>query len=172
MKRRMLQLTALLLTILMLSGCGIGGLLPNVTKGQELPHLMVSNIHVSMNPYDPDFERHYVTQENLTALLNLLRTMPTSDLTEEEPHLSDSQTYYTVTASYACGETRVYYLLGYRFLKVGDEPWCEIQYEDAMKFSQFIRDRYSDDGSYTPPPTESVPETSLTAETEPTEQTE
>lgn len=164
MKKRMLQILALLIAVSTLSGCGLSNLLPDVTTGRELPHLMVRTIDVSMSPRDPEFERHYQTQENLTALLNLLREIATSDLPEEEPKLGDGQTYYTVTVTYASGETRDYYIMGYRFLKVGDEPWCEISHDNAMRFTQFIRDHQSDDGSWAPPTTEPPEETTLPTE--------
>lgn len=165
MKKRMFHIALLLALAAMLSGCGLSQLLPDVTVGQELPHLMVQKIDVSIHPHDPDFERHYQTQENLTALLNLLRQMRTADIPEEEPELTDGQTYYTVTATYASGDTQQYHLMGYSYLKVGDEPWCEIAYEKAMGFSQFIRDHQSDDGSYTPPETAPPAETTLPTET-------
>jgi len=156
---------ALVLTAFLLGGCGLTDLLPDVTTGRELPHLMVRSAEVSIHPRDPEFERCYVTQENLTALLNLIREIKTSDLTDEEPKLSDGLTYYTVTATYASGDTRAYHLMGYRYLKVGDEPWCEISHEDAMRFTQFIRDHQSDDGSWVPPTTEPPEETTLPTET-------
>ena len=167
MKKRIVQITALLVAVSMLSGCGLSELLPDVTVGSELPHLMVQRIDVAMSPRDPEFERHYQTQENLTALLNLIRDISTGKTPEEEPRLNDGQTYYTVTATYASGETREYYLVGYRFLKVGDEPWCQISFESAMSFTQFIREHQSDDGSYTPPPTEPPAETTLPTGTVP-----
>ena len=166
MKKRMIQLTALMIALSLLGGCGFSDLLPDVTTGRELPHLMVRSVDVTMSPRDPEFERHYQTQENLTALLNLLREITTNDIPEEEPRLGDGQTYYTVTATYASGKTREYHILGYRFLKMGDEPWCEISHDNAMRFTQYIREHQSDDGSYIPPTTEPPAET--TVPTEPT----
>ena len=164
MKKNASCLAALILAMALLSGCGLSNILPDVTTGHELPRMMVRSVEVAIHPRDPEFERHYVTQENLTALLNLLREIETTELTDEEPRLSDGQTYYTVTAVYASGETREYHLMGYKYLKVGDEPWCLISHEDAMTFTQFIRDHHSDDGSYVPPTTEPPPETTLPPE--------
>lgn len=166
MKKRIVMLPAVLLAaIFILTGCGLIDLLPDMTVAREIPHLMVQRADVVMYPRDPEYERHYQTQENLTALLSLLREIEGGEIPAQEPELGDGQTYYTVTVTYASGETREYHLLGYRFLKVGNEPWLEIDHEDAMSFSQFIRDHQSDDGSYVPPTTEPPAETTLPTET-------
>ena len=165
MKKRLISLAALIAAVSLLAGCGLVDLLPDMTVARELPHLMVRDAQVVIHPRDPEFERHYVTQENLNALLALLREIHVGETPEEEPELGDGQTYYTVTVTYASGKTREYHLLGYRFLKVGDEPWIEIEYEQAMRFNQFIRDHQSDDGSYIPPTTEPPEETTLPPET-------
>lgn len=170
MKRKIYIIITLLLTLNMLTGCAlvdvvVARIAPEVTEANDLPHLMVQRIDVTMNPRDPEFERHYLGQENLTATLNLLRDMVTSDLPEEEPRLSGGQTYYAITATYASGEQQKYYVLGYQYLKVGDDPWCEISFENAMTLSQYIRDHQSDDGSYVPPPTEPPAETTVPTET-------
>lgn len=169
MKKQIIRLLSLMLAIAMLSGCGLvdelaAQLAPDETR-RSAPGLMVQQIDVCITPKDPDFERHYQTQENLTAALTLLREMVTADIPEEEPRLGDGQTYYTITATYAGGEQQSYYLLGYRYLKVGDDPWCEISFDSAMGFSQFLRDHQSDDGSYIPPTTEPPAETTLPTET-------
>ena len=165
MKKTIQSIAMLMIVSSLLCGCRLTSVLPDVTTGHELPRMMVRSVEVTMHPRDPEFERCYVTQENLTALLNLLREIETSELTEEEPRLSDGQTYYTVTAVYASGETREYHLMGYKFLKVGNEPWRLISYEDAMSFTQFIREHQSDDGSYVPPTTEPPAEATLPPET-------
>lgn len=159
MKKRIFSLVAVLLAAAVFSGCGlvdaaISLIAPDVTESNDLPHLMVQRLDVTMNPPDADYVRHYQTQENLTATLQMLRDMATNDVPEEEPTLSGGQTYYTITATYASGEQQRYYLLGYRFLKIGDEPWCEISYDSAMNFTRFILENQSDEGSYVPPPTE------------------
>lgn len=169
MKKQIIRLLSLMIVLAMLSGCGIVDKLvaqvaPDETR-RSTPGLMVQRIDVSITPTDLDFERHYQTQENLTAVLNVLREMSTADVPEEEPRLGDGQTYYTITATYSGGEQQQYYLLGYRYLKVGDEPWCEISFDSAMGFTRFIKEHQSDDGSYTPPPTEAPAETTLPTET-------
>lgn len=164
MKRKICTLLSLLLLLTTLSSCGLVNMIPDMTEAKDLPHLMVASIDVTMYPQDREFERHYQTQENLNMVLNLLRDMITSDIPEEEPDLSDGQTYYTITANYASGKQQIYYVLGYSFLKVGQDPWCEISFDSAMTLSQYIREHQSDDGSYVPPPTE-PPETTVPAET-------
>lgn len=166
MKKLITQILMLTMLTALLSGCSVSQLLPDVTVGREKPHMMVQTVEVHINPYDPDYERCYQTQENLTAILSLLRQMRTTDIPQEEPDLDDGQSYYTVTAFYASGDTQEYHLMGYSYLKVGDEPWCQVAYEDAMEFSQFIRDHQSDDGSWVPPETEPPAETTLPAATE------
>lgn len=164
MKKHIILFSALIAAVSILTGCGLAELLPNITVARELPHLMVRTADVVIHPRDPEFDRHYQTQENLTALMTLLREISTGEVPETEPELGDGQTYYTVTATYASGKTREYILLGHRYLKVGDEPWCELEQEDAMRFNQFLRDHQSDDGSYIPPTTESPAETTLPTE--------
>lgn len=169
MTRKFIQIFALLLAVSMLSGCGIihaavSLIAPDVTEATDLPHLMVKQIDVSIYPGDADYERHYQSQENLTTILQLLRDMSTDDIPEDQPDLADGQTYYTVTATYASGEQRLYYVLGYQFMKTGEEEWCEIEFDRAMKFADYLRDHPSDDGIYIPPATTLPPET-MPAET-------
>lgn len=129
-------------------------LTPETTES-PLPGMMVESVDVSIIPYDPDYQRHYQTQQNLNAILSLLRDMVTSDLPPEPPSLDGGQTYYAFTANYASGEQQRYYLLGYRFLKVGDEPWCEVRFENAMLLTSYLREHPSDDGSV--PTDQSIP---------------
>lgn len=170
MKRKISCGIVLLLTLCMLSGCALAEglvsiLIPDMTEFKDLPHLMVTQIDVSMHPQDPDHQRTYQTQENLTAVLEMLRDMVTMDHPDTEPDRDDGQTYYTITATYANGKQQEYCLLGYRYLKVGDEPWCEISFDRAMDFTQYLQEHYSDDGSYIPPATEPPAETTVPAET-------
>lgn len=170
MQKKIYQMIFALLAITMMSGCALvnaflAGNTPN-KEGNGLPSLMVQRIDVSINPWNPEFERHYQTQENLNATLSMLRDMETSDLPEEEPELSDEQTYYTITATYSTGEQQTYYILDHRYLKVGDEPWCEISYEDAMNFTVFIQKHKSDDSSYVPPASKPPVEATFPTETE------
>lgn len=177
MKRKITALLALTMAVCMLSGCGIVNaavslIAPDVTEANDLPHLMVQQIDVSLHPGDADYERHYLGQKNLTTVLQLLRAMATDEIPEEQPELSDGQTYYTVTATYASGEQQIYYLLGYSYLKVGEEPWCEIEFDRAMGFANYLKSHPSDDGSWVPPettlPPEPVPTETATVPTETT----
>lgn len=168
MKRKLLSLFALTIAVCMLSGCGIVNaavslIAPDVTEANDLPHLMVTQIDVSLYPGDAEYERHYQTQKNLTTVLQLLRAMATDDFPEEQPELTDGQTYYTVTATYSSGEQQNYYILGYSYLKVGEEDWCQVEFDRAMGFANYLKSHPSDDGSWIPP------ETTLPPETVPTE---
>jgi hypothetical protein len=129
MVKKIIRLIALMLSVFMLSGCGIlhaaiSLVAPDVTEATDLPHLMVKYIDVEMHPENGSFSRHYQSQQNLTAILRLLREMDSGKAPEAQPDLEDGQSYYTVTATYASGEQQVYYVLGYQFLKIGDGDWC------------------------------------------------
>lgn len=164
MTKKILRLLALMLLVTTLSGCGVvHGLIslvaPDVTEATDLPHLLVRQIDVCMYPNDGEFTRHYESQQNLTAILQALRGMVTTKAPEEAPSLTDGQAYYAVTATYACGDQQVYYLLGYQYMKVGEEDWCTIEFDRAMDFVQYLKQHPSDNGTYIPPATLPTPAT-------------
>lgn len=140
MKKRIAWILALLL---LLSGCGNDTPQPEGTG----PGRMVRRIEVAIHPEDPDFDRTYVTQENMNELLALLRSMQNDQEPEEVPDLSGGQSYYTATVTFANGQQSVYYLLGHTYLRLGEEDWCVIDTDLSIRFSEFLRDRPSDDGS-------------------------
>ena len=111
------------------------------------PSRMVRTIQVSIHPGDSRFDRTYVTQENMNALLSLLRSMETEKTPETEPDLESGQTYYTATVTYANGQQSVYYLMSYTWMRLGSEPWCVVDPDLAMEFNRFLREHPSDDGS-------------------------
>lgn len=161
MKKRLIQITALTLMIMALTGCGtiqavISPLIPMVTEESDLPHRMVQRIDVLLTETDAEFERHYQTQENLTAILQMLRHMMVTDIPNEAPALDSNLSYYTITATYASGEQQIYRLLSLQYLKVGEEPWLQISPELAVGFTEYLQAHQSDDGSYIPPETEPV----------------
>ena len=167
MAKKIIRLAAFMFSLFLLSGCGIirGAIslvAPDVSVENDLPHLMVTQIDVEMHPENGSFSRHYQSQENLTTILRLLRDMTTNKQPEEQPDLDDGQNYYIVTATYASGKQQVYYVLGYQFLKVGDESWCEIEFGRAMNFANYLQQHPSENGTYIPPAT-------LPPETEPAE---
>ena len=107
---------ALIMTVLMLlSLCACGGETPPAqSPGQSsAPGRMVQRIDVAIHPADPDYERTYVTLENMNALLGLLRDSQTQDYPETPPDPEGGQTLYTATVTYANGEKSVYRLLGH-----------------------------------------------------------
>ena len=153
------KITAMLLTALaLLSLCGCGR--ETQPKQSSAPGRMVQRIEVAIHPEDPRFDRVYVTQENMNALLTLLRNLETREYPETDPDPNGGQTLYTATITFANGDKSVYRLLGHTYLQLGDNPWCIIGTERAMQFSQFIREHPSDDGSApvetTAPPTETT----------------
>lgn len=151
MKKKILILGALSLLICLLAGCAPARASmisdePDPDRS-DAPHRMVESIDVTIHPADSSFDRHYQSQELLTTTLKHLRKLETSQAPEQDPSLDDGQTYYTVTAIYSSGEQQSYILLSYRFLKVGDEPWCEVNFDNAMGFTRFIREHSSETGN-------------------------
>ena len=142
---------ALILALLLLL-CGCGNDSPH-TEGTG-PGRMVRRIEVAIEPADARFDRTYVTQENMNALLALLRSMETDTAPEEEPDLHSGQSYYTVTVTFANGQQSVYYLLGHTYMRLGDDPWCVITGEQSLAFNTFLREHPSDD---VPPETTTAP---------------
>jgi hypothetical protein len=134
----------LLSAILVLGLTACGGKEPTETHSSG-PGRMVRRIEVSIQPEDPDLARVYTTQENMNALLSLLRGMQTSAEPETEPDLENGQSYYTVTVTYANGQQSIYYLLGHTYLRLGDEPWCVIDQEDSKVFVTYLREHPSDE---------------------------
>lgn len=149
---------ALILALLLLL-CGCGSDSPH-TEGTG-PGRMVRRIEVAIEPADARFDRTYVTQENMNALLSLLRSMETDTAPEEEPDLHSGQSYYTATVTFANGQQSVYYLLGHTYMRLGDNPWCVITGEQSLAFNTFLREHPSDD---VPPETTTAP-TETTAPT-------
>lgn len=151
MKKRVSVLCVLPLLLCLLGGCApvmasIVSVEPDLPE-LDGPHRMVASIDVAIHPADSKFDRHYASQELLTSTLKYLRKLETNQMPKQTPSLADGQTYYTVTATYSSGEQQSYILLGYRFLKVGDEPWCEVSFENAMGFTRFIREHSSETGN-------------------------
>lgn len=169
MKRVYVRLCALLLLCTVLSGCtfvdsALSAILPEVTEIADLPKRMVQHIDISITPDDPAYVRHYQTQTNLTAVLQMLRDLATQDIPEEAPALGSAFSYCTIVATYANGDQQVYVLLNEQYLKVGEEEWCHISPELAADFMEYLRSHQSDDGSYVPPATEPPAETTAPAE--------
>ena len=143
MKRRM---TALFLSLLLALGlCACGEDVP--VENPNGPGRMVRRIEVAIHPEDDSFSRTYVTQENMNDLLALLRAMSTTDYPAQAPDIDGGQTYYTATVTCANGQQHVYYLLGHTYLRAGDDPWCLIDMDLSLQFTEFLHTRPSDDGS-------------------------
>ena len=157
------KITAIALTLLLLlSLCGCGRETP--PKQTFAPGRMVQCIEVTIYPADPGFDRTYVTQANMNALLTLLRSMETQDYPESVPDPNGGRTLYTATITFANGEQSLYRLLGHTYLQLGDDPWCIIGTGRSMEFREFLKEHPSDDGSV---PTETtVPPTETTAPAE------
>ena len=143
---------------LLLSGCGSDS--PH-TEGTG-PGRMVRRIEVAIEPADVRFDRTYVTQENMNALLTLLRSMQSDIAPDREPDVDNGQSLYIATVTFANGQQSVYYLLGHTYMRLGDAPWCIITGEQSMAFNTFLREHPSDD---VPPETTAAP-TETTAPTE------
>ena len=140
MNRRYVSL--ILVLVLLLTGCGRD--IPGIESSSG-PGRMVRRIEVAIHPEDPDYDRTYVTQENMNALLALLRSMVTLEEPEEEPDLEGGQSYYTATVTFANGQQSRYWMLGHTYLRLGDEDWCIIDTTKARSFIQFLLEHPSDD---------------------------
>lgn len=140
MNRRYVSL--ILVLALLLTGCGRD--IPGIESSSG-PGRMVRRIEVAIHPEDPDYDRTYVTQENMNALLALLRSMVTLEEPEEEPDLEGGQSYYTATVTFANGQQSRYWMLGHTYLRLGDEDWCVIDTVKARSFIQFLLEHPSDD---------------------------
>ena len=160
MNRRYVSL--ILVLVLLLTGCGRD--IPGIESSSG-PGRMVRRIEVAIHPEDPDYDRTYVTQENMNALLALLRSMVTLEEPEEEPDLEGGQSYYTATVTFANGQQSRYWMLGHTYLRLGQEDWCVIDTALSLKFSEFIRSHPSDDGSVPIETTAAPTETTVPAET-------
>lgn len=166
MNRKILSLLFALLLALGLTACGEESPTADNPSG---PGRMVRRIEVAIHPEDQNFDRTYVTQDNMNDLLALLRTMQTDEEPTREPDLDGGQSYYTATVTFANGEQSVYYLLGHTYLRLGDDPWCVIDTDLSRRFSEFLHEHPTDDGSVTIETT-APPETTAPAEsTAPTE---
>ena len=133
---------ALILALLLLL-CGCNSDSPH-TEGTG-PGRMVRRIEVAIEPEDARFDRTYVTQENMNALLALLRSMQSDIEPDREPDVDNGQSLYIATVTFANGQQSIYYLLGHTYMRLGDEPWCVIDREKSMQFTQFLREHPSDD---------------------------
>ena len=131
------KITAILLAAAVMLGlCACGRETPPAQSAA--PGRMVQRIDVAIHPSDPDYERTYVTLENMNALLGLLRDIQTQDYPETTPDPEGGQTLYTATVTYANGEKSVYRLLGHMYLQLGDDPWCIVGTERSMEFIHFL----------------------------------
>ena len=147
MKKSLFLICLSLLLALGLSACGEEAPPAETADG---PGRMVRSIEVAIHPADSDFDRTYGTQENMNALLALLRSMQTDREPEQAPDLQGGQSYYTATITFANGQQSVYYLLGHTYLRLGQEDWCVVNGEQAKAFNTFLREHPSD-GSPTEP---------------------
>lgn len=160
------RIVFVLILALLLTACGTKPDRPASSGG---PVRMVRRIEVAVSPENPDFTRTYVTQENMNALLTLLRSMENDSVPETEPDPNGGQILYTATVTFANGQQSVYSILGHTYLRLGDNPWCVISVEQSLRFTDFIRQHPSDDGS-APIETTAPAESGASAESsEPTE---
>ena len=147
MKRKLLMICLSLLLALGLSACGEEAPPAETADG---PGRMVRSIEVAIHPEDNAFDRTYVTQENMNALLALLRSMQTAVEPEQTPDLQGGQSYYTATVTFTNGQQSVYYLLGHTYLRLGQEDWCVVNSEQAKAFNTFLREHPSDESPTEP----------------------
>lgn len=164
MKKHCVLLALALWAVCILSACGDAD--PSESRPQSGgPGRMVASIEISVQPHDPEFDRTYVTQENMNSLLALLRSMSGGAEPEQEPDINGGQNCYNATVTYSNGDQTIYYLLGHTYMRLGSEPWCLIEREQSMAFTDFIRTHPSDDGSAPIETTASPQDTTVPAST-------
>ena len=163
--KREKMIVMLLALLLLLSACGSPD--SSSTEPSAIPARMVSRLEVSIHPADDSLARNYEDMEKMTPILRFLRDMDTTQKPEEEPLLTDGQTYYTITAIYANGDSRTYYLLSHKFMRVDQGEWCEIDNLDAMELIQYIRNTPDSEEA---PTEESLPEETTEATQAPSEE--
>ncbi len=133
-----------------LSGCGLDDMMQTLplstSPGFSGPAKLVKQMEISFYPDNPSHARHYSSEENIGALLTLLRSFQTKDTPDRQPNLHDGQSYYTITVTYSNDLTYQYYLLGHRYLRMGNDQWMEIGTANAMKFIHFL-DEHPNDAS-------------------------
>lgn len=138
------KITAIFLSlVLLLSLCACGHREPPVSTSG--PGRMVRRIEIASHPSDPDFDRTYVTQENMNALLGILRSLSTGEEPEQTPDLDGGQNYYTASVTFANGEQSVYYLLSHTCMRQAEDDWTLIDPERSEDFVRFLLDHPSDD---------------------------
>lgn len=166
---RKIILLFLAVSLAALTGCG--SILEEPAPTDDTPSRMVQRIDISLHPHDEDLERSYTDIQQMSAILKMLRDMDTDDVPEEDPDLEGGQSYYTVTATYANGESRVYYLLGHQFMRYDDEPWCKVDSGKITELIQYLRDNPIDGSLPTEETEESEAAEDATDETESTDET-
>ena len=134
MNRKNIALLLILTLLLGLTACG--GDEPEVTGTG--PGRMIRRIEIAIHPEDAAYARTYVTQENMNALLALLRSMETQELPEQEPDIDGGQILYTATVTFANGQQSIYYLLGHTYLRTGEDDWCIIDPERSEEFVRYL----------------------------------
>ena len=136
------KLSILLILSILLTGCGLDA--PSIENSIG-PVRMVRRIEIASHPSDPDFDRCYVTQENMNALLAILRNLSTGEEPEQTPDLEGGRNYYTASVTFANGEHSVYYLLSHTYMRQDEDDWTLIDPERSEDFVRFLLDHPSDD---------------------------
>ena len=171
--RRERMFLCLLALLLLLTACGKTSD-DQPTEQAAVPSRMVERIDITIHPTDDKLARAYTDMEKMSPILRILRDMDTDNKPADEPNLTDGQTYYTITTTYASGETKVYFLLSHQFLRINDGGWYEVDTNDAMDLIQYIR-QTPDTADETEPESSEADETSEISEsaeeTDPSEET-
>lgn len=147
MKIKLLVLL-LVFSLFTLSGCGVTNLaltpITSVPVNTSAPRKLVEQLDISFYPDNPCYTRHYYSEENINALLALLRSFQSDNLATCHPKADDGQSYYIINVTYANNLTHQYYLMGHRYLRIGDNHWIEVGTDNAKKFVQFLNEHPND----------------------------
>lgn len=135
MNKRMIALCLILAVAL----CGCGGSDDTGTTANK-PGRMVVQLESAVYPAQEGVGECYTDSTQMNFLLTMLQDLDTSDFPAEQPAVTESSEYWTITATYANGDTRVYTLLEGSYLSCGDGKFCTVDAAKADTLISFLED--------------------------------
>lgn len=103
------------------------------------PGRMVVQLESAVYPAEEGVGECYTDLTQMNSLLTMLKDLETSDVPSEQPVITESSEYWTITATYANGNTRVFILLEESYLKAGDNSFCNVDSAKADKLISFLK---------------------------------
>lgn len=119
--------------------CGCGGK-DDAETAQGKPGRMVVQLDSAVYPAQEGVGECYTDLTQMNSLLTMLQDLYTSDFSAEQPAVTEASEYWTITATYANGDTRVYTLLEESYLSCGDGRFCTVDAAKAGSLISFLED--------------------------------